>query len=393
MADPLTILGAIASVIQISATVVTLIKSVKDATSDRQKLLAEIRATIALCQILQDHAELDAEPWMKTFQVLYEGSNGPLNQLQAKLEVLQNKLAPGERGTSIHQSKSDNLTATRRMKAWIQCAQWPFTKDEVRETLVDIDRLKSLLNIALSNDSLRLTAMIHEKVGRITQGVDTILSNQENEQRRKSIARLSTIDFEATHDDISSSRVKGTGKWLLDSTAFRDWLQQSSSNAILWCYGIPGAGKTTMSSLIIDHLRTLQGDSPSSGVAGIYCTYKEPQTIANLLGSMLQQLVERLDELPPSLSGERPLSLREISAALSEVFPKYGQIFLVIDALDECTSAIDLLKEVQKLCGSASRMSHPTFLLIQPCLSRPVMPRYTIAISAWRRYGADQLYM
>lgn len=364
MADPLTILGAIASVIQISSTVITLIKTVKEATNARQKLLAEIHATTALCRILQDYAELDAEPWRKTFQVLCEGSNGPLNQFQAKLEYLQDKLAPDQKGTSIHQSRSDNSTATRRMKAWIQSAKWPFTKDEVRATLADIDRQKSLFTIALSNDSLRLMAMMHEGVGNITRGVDTIRSNQENEQRRKSIARLSTIDFGATHDDISSSRAKGTGKWLLDSTAFRNWLQ-SPLNAVLWCYGIPGAGKTTMSSLMIDHLRTLQDDSLSSGVAGIYCTYKEPQTIANLLGSLLQQLVERLDELPPSLSGERSLSSREISTALIEVFPKYDQIFLVIDALDECTSAIDLLKEIQKLCESASRMSPLNFLLVR----------------------------
>lgn len=362
MADPLTILGAIASVIQISSAVVDLIKTVKDKTSDRQKLLAEIHATTAVCRALHDSAEIDAVPWMKTFQVLCEGGNGPLNQFRANLEFVQNKLAPGQREISTHLSKGNDSKTTRRMKALILCAKWPFTKDEVRETLADIDRLKSLFNIALSNDSLRLAAIIHEKVGHIVRGVDTILSNQEIEQRRRSIARLSTIDFEATHSDISNTRVIGTGNWLLESTTFITWLQ-SSPNAVLWCYGIPGAGKTTMSSLMIDHLRTLQGDNISNGVAGIYCTYKEPQTIVNLLGSLLQQLAERLDELPPFLSGEQRLSLREISTALSEVFTKYGKIFLVIDALDECTNAIDLLKEIQKLCKSASRMFTPTFVL------------------------------
>lgn len=378
MTDTLTILGAIASVIQISATVVTMIKCFKYATSDQQKLLAEIRATTALCQTLQDHAELDAEPWMKTFYVLCESSNGPLEQFHASLEYIQNKLAPGQKETSTHQSKGDDSKTTRRVKAWIQSAKWPFTKAEMKATLADMDRQKSLFIIALSNDGLRLEVMIREELGHTARGVDTIRSNQENEQRTKSIARLSTIEFEATHDDISTTRAKGTGEWFLDSQLFKDWVQ-SSSNVVLWCYGIPGAGKTIVSSLMIDHLRTVRDDNVSTGVAGIYCTYKEPQTIANLLGSLLQQLAERLDELPQSLSGGRPLSLKEISTALSEVFTKYGKIFLVIDALDECTSAIDLLKEIQKLRKSASRMFTPSSYFIDFRLYRLVMPRHTIA--------------
>lgn len=71
---------------------------------------------------------------------------------------------------------------------------------------------------------------------------------------------------------------------------------------VLACQGIPGAGKTTLASLIVDSLR---GDSQDSSrtkqqtqgtdVAGIYCSYGEPHPIANMIGSVLRQLLEPLE--------------------------------------------------------------------------------------------------
>ena len=78
MADPLSIIGAIAAILQVSSVVVDLVKTVKGASSDRQKLLAEINATTGFCQILKGYAELDADAWMKTFQTLCASGEGPL---------------------------------------------------------------------------------------------------------------------------------------------------------------------------------------------------------------------------------------------------------------------------------------------------------------------------
>ena len=61
MADPISIIGAIAAILDISKTVVSIIKSAKDSSSDRQKLLADINSTTAVCQTLKDYADMDAE--------------------------------------------------------------------------------------------------------------------------------------------------------------------------------------------------------------------------------------------------------------------------------------------------------------------------------------------
>ena len=253
MADPISIVGTIAAVIQISSAVVTLIKAAKGATSDQQKLLAEINATTDLCYALRTSAEIDTDGKMKTFQILCEGNNGPIHQFKALLDYLQRKLTPRQ-GQDRDQSNCKTVPPTRttQVKSWLYDVRWRFNRAEIEDTLVQLDRRKSLFTIALTNDTLRLTAAIHEDLNHVSRDISDIRSHQENEQRKKMIARLSPIDFEASHRDISASRTEGTGQWLLKSVEFRKWVE--SLNDVLWCRGIPEAGKTIISSLIYDHL-------------------------------------------------------------------------------------------------------------------------------------------
>ena len=118
MADPLSILGGIAAVLQISSVVVELIKTAKDASSDRQQLLAEINATTALCQTLKDFVEIGgSEQWVATFTTLHQGSDGPVQSLVRSLDYMREKLF----------RKSFHLT-------------WPISKSKVMELLTSIER-------------------------------------------------------------------------------------------------------------------------------------------------------------------------------------------------------------------------------------------------------------
>jgi hypothetical protein len=85
-----------------------------------------------------------------------------------------------------------------------------------------------------------------------------------------------------------------------------------------------------------------------TGVAFVYCAYNEPhQSASHLLGSLLQQLAQ---QNPGSLQdimacradhvrqGTHP-SLSEISRLLRLQVQDFDDVFLVIDALDECSEA------------------------------------------------------
>ena len=326
MAEPFGILGAVALLIQSSFKVAGYIKSVKGSSSDRQRLLSEINSTVALCQTLQDFVEMNGEKdWVSTLKLL-NNDNGPIAQLQGCLDQLESKLA-------LRSEKND------RMKA----LKWPFDKKETQDVLAVIERQKSLFQIAQQNDHLRLSLAIQSDTQDIARGVNTLVLDQEDQKKKVVLSRLTPIDFDITHRDINSHRVKRTGKWLLESTEYTLWLKQPST---LWCRGIPGAGKTILSSLVIESLR--ENSLPEVGVAGLYCSYRNPETILNMLGSLVKQLVKPLANLPDAMQNLTVPVLEDFRSILSEVFASYSKVMIVIDALDECVHRIELLKELNE---------------------------------------------
>jgi hypothetical protein len=171
---------------------------------------------------------------------------------------------------------------------------------------------------------------------------------------------LSPTNFLAQHHDIISRKQEGTGQWLLDSPEFIGWLQ--GLHRTLFCPGIPGAGKTMAAAIAIDHLcNTAPADV---GVAYLFCNYKSQaeQSVQNLLSTLLQQLVHsRLGIATPvkelydrCLTRNSKPSLDEISAVLEKVCSNYSRVYIVTDALDECSDKnncrsqlIERLRELQ----------------------------------------------
>ena len=66
--------------------------------------------------------------------------------------------------------------------------------------------------------------------------------------RSNILAWLSPLDPKSRHEDIQDHRVENIGEWLLRTKEFRSWHAGSggggSDNAVLFCYGDPGVGKT-----------------------------------------------------------------------------------------------------------------------------------------------------
>jgi Cdc6-like AAA superfamily ATPase len=143
---------------------------------------------------------------------------------------------------------------------------------------------------------------------------------------------------------VISKREPGTGQWFIDSSEFQGWLHGSGET--LLCLGIPGAGKTMVMGIAIDHIcRTLSNDSIT--VAYMYCNYKsqDNQSAINILASLLKQLVQSLPvpDILRSLHKKhfaqdtRP-SLDEIFDVLRSVCNEYVRVHIVVDALDECSN-------------------------------------------------------
>jgi len=162
------------------------------------------------------------------------------------------------------------------------------------------------------------------------------------QEHREILDWLTLIEHAPQQSDFISRRQEGTGQWLLDSNEYQEWLNQSKQT--LFCPGIPGAGKTMITSIVIDHLWTIFQNNTSIGIAYLYCNYQRQQKPADLLMSLLKQLVQRKPSIPEDVKDlykchkderTRP-SLDEISQALQSVVPDYSRAFIIVDALDEC---------------------------------------------------------
>jgi len=68
------------------------------------------------------------------------------------------------------------------------------------------------------------------------------------DDRSDVLAWLSPLNPKLRHRDIRDSRVENVGEWLLQTEEFRSWQAgcggTKSDNAVLFCYGDPGVGKT-----------------------------------------------------------------------------------------------------------------------------------------------------
>lgn len=187
---------------------------------------------------------------------------------------------------------------------------------------------------------------------------------QIDDRSSKVLEWLSPLDPQRKHDEIRSRRMQNSGLWLLESTEYETWCNDNNSPRILWCRGIPGAGKTIISSLIIDELSDMI-DSNQTKLAYFYYDYSDAgsQTIMNVIGSLLRQLISQLRSVPTQLmdvydrrqGGQEQPQLDDIIPMLIEICKGPSTTHIVIDALDECQSGkprqtiLDVLKHLEQL--------------------------------------------
>ncbi len=176
----------------------------------------------------------------------------------------------------------------------------------------------------------------------IVMELDFFQQEQKHQRHRTITDWLSSIDYGTQQSEMISRRQEGTGVWFTNSPLFRDWLH--GSNQTLYCPGEPGAGKTMIAAIAVDHLcENVQ--TQDIGVAYIYCCYKTQadQSAADLAAAILQQLVQGKASVAEPVANlydrhaekkTRP-SLEEIQSALLVVVSNHTKVYLVVDALDE----------------------------------------------------------
>jgi hypothetical protein len=132
------LVASIIQLIDVTAQTIKYLNDIKEAPKDRGRLARETTSLLALLTDLRYRVEeaKSAEPWFTSVCALgVEG--GPLSQLYEAMETLVRK-----------------LRLERGLKKLGKALVWTLEKNDVLEILSKIERLKTLVSLALQNDHL-----------------------------------------------------------------------------------------------------------------------------------------------------------------------------------------------------------------------------------------------
>ncbi|KAF3216760.1 hypothetical protein TWF106_008161 [Orbilia oligospora] len=223
----------------------------------------------------------------------------------------------------------------------------------------------------------KLLGELHSEVSGIATKAELINRRQQSQEEEKMLDWLTLIDYAPRQSDHIGRRGSETGQWFLDSHEFQEWHRLRAET--LFCPGIPGAGKTTLSSIAINYLLEEHDKDPTIGVSYIYFDFRRggEQKIDSLLLSLLKQLAQTRPHCSPDAVKDlyfkhqktktRPLQ-NEVIEALRSVVALYTRVFFIVDALDECQTDDDCRKKLLEELLDLQRESGANILVT----SRPI---------------------
>ena len=133
--DAISATASIIALLQVSGTVVKYLSGLKDASDEIRRLILEISTLRGLLLAIK---EIIAEDSV-LLDLLSQHDEGLFGQIEYSLNALATKL-----GISSKQSGHRLVKVLR----------WPLQKDDVKETLLLLDRQKALLTLTLQHDQL-----------------------------------------------------------------------------------------------------------------------------------------------------------------------------------------------------------------------------------------------
>ena len=187
-----------------------------------------------------------------------------------------------------------------------------------------------------------------------------------SKQRREKIeCWLSPEDPSTNFNNALRQRHGGSGLWFLQSDIFTKW--KVRRNSFLWLNGVPGSGKTVLSSAIIKDLL------PSRALLYFYFDFSDTgkQTLESMVRSLVMQLSwkfedarEQLDLLySSSEDGHQKPTRESLCKVLLNMMKQVKEVWIVLDALDECCTrkgspTEGLLSWIRDLYRSEQRNVH-----------------------------------
>jgi len=346
MAEAATALGIASFGIQVCQGLLDYYDSWKGRDSDISSArgsVAELSATLVLLEDSLKREELDD----KISQRVRES----LQQCRSRLEDLSETcrgLRRNEQPVGLRGKARATLEKSQyhfRKKAPVTAQE---TVNEIREDLKLAVQVLQLDTSARSQSILNEVAAAARATAERTQ---RILDARQSDIFRRITAWLSPPDPGTNHASARERHEPETGKWLLQSDQYSAW--KAGNIKCMWLYGKPGCGKTVLCSTAIEDIRSHCTTALDSACAAFYFTFSDndKQSYQSLLRSLVVQLgwkepsLSMLTQAYETSNGSLP-GREKLEEILLRAVEAFKEVFLLLDALDECPDTNDIRQGV-----------------------------------------------
>ncbi|KAF7504496.1 hypothetical protein GJ744_002176 [Endocarpon pusillum] len=230
--------------------------------------------------------------------------------------------------------------AVRKWTSWrvFWRIHWIPFEDEFGQIEADMEHHREVLgNTAMAKDLFHSLEASRAELAR---------HKRERDREREDFLRwLSNHPFEDDHRKMYDKKHPGTGDWLLQRPEFETWFAAQRSG-FLWCYGKPGAGKSVLTSNVIEYVTSQRALDKDVGIAFVYYNYDirdmkdESFVIIALIKQLCRQLCRKNEDVSPGFLKVKQDALPPSQLGNFDSFSttacQFSEVFIIIDALDEC---------------------------------------------------------
>ena len=259
---------------------------------------------------------------------------------------------------------SECSSELREFETWLQKAlnsstntlvgpiKWVFKEKDVSRRLEGIARVKSTLQLGLAADH---TQLLLESRSATLSLTNTVNSSHAKHYRRTVVDWLASLASQTNTNFQPKDSACSTGHWFLYGTEFEDW--KASPHSLLWLHGIPGSGKTVLCSLVHQILRVSTSTTNKPLILHFFFDFaaQERQNITAFVCSLMLQMIEVEEKVSSSISSlydsysNRSQTPRDVELleTLRMSFLSEGQIFIILDGVDECAVRKEILRSLE----------------------------------------------
>ncbi|KAL8793856.1 MAG: hypothetical protein Q9195_003582 [Heterodermia aff. obscurata] len=387
--EAFAVLGIISSII----TIVTNIKKVHDAATDRRGLPKTFREAVGKLSIVETTLNSAKQPFEKG-EVDEASCQAVIQIVEAcqlkvqKLDSIIQKTIPGDGASRLERYRKSVKVLGKGnkvedlMKAILEdvqllagehCMRVATASQQtgISKAITDISALPSSVPEHIFQDSgfaatnFGSGTQANAQRGNIALGghiahdtakqyiADCGTMNIETSDQSDYQSCLSAVFLTDPNDDREwlkqkkGSRVDGTCMWINGHEAYKSWL--STDSELLWLSGGPGKGKTMISIYLVEELEQRVKRSENTILLQYFCDNKDERrnTATAILRGLIFQLLRTQPGLLPHILPSYQIQKESLFLASSfqtlwTIFeamlrdPVLGKIYCVLDGMDEC---------------------------------------------------------